>query len=634
MERKQNRNNSFYFIVSTLITVAVLTSTVSSVRADSKYNYVSYTEMETLFKNLEQTAKTKSVNIFHLETFGHTYSGVPMYAVKLSDNPEIDDESKPDILFCNGIHGNEWLPSELSIRFIEYMFDHYYDTTASDHQEVVDLINNHEIWIIPILNPDGRNKDEGEIKDGDPEQVTNWRKNVQPVICPEAPDALGLDLNRTFSDGFTGVTPTQGCNTDTYNGEIPFAAPESRWIRSFSNNHMLTLSLEGHSTLQIIFSAGGESANCNFILDQLAELYSRDLPDTRLALQIYPDDIKSPGQYFSWLYNEVAYQGSHDYTSRRAIQSIMIEWGISSVYGCPENGQIGKYQCEDLSNGAHITSSDLIQAYISGYIDMGKYLIKQAETPFAPRNHEDLSVAPPCPENDLALVGSKISEVGSGKPGCLSVDSDGWDILPYGTKQITFNAQNNGRLPADIACTLTICNRSSDPECINPDESSFQEKNVSPYGVKTFTHVTDFTKGKEYVVTIRTVDEGSLLDNDLKRYVFRATSDDTVSTTTTTQPTTTTTISTTTTTTIKWPCPLVAIYGENSEETELLREYRDTVLNKTPEGQETIKTFYKFAPTATKLLEYTPLLKNQAKAFIDSMLPGIKKKVEESNRKQ
>ena len=107
----------------------------------------------------------------------------------------------------NGIHGNEWLPSELSIRFIEHMFNSYYDTAAADHQEVEDLINNHEIWIIPILNPDGRNRDEGEVQDGDPEEVTSWRKNVQPVVCPENPNALGIDLNRTFSDGLPVPTP-------------------------------------------------------------------------------------------------------------------------------------------------------------------------------------------------------------------------------------------------------------------------------------------------------------------------------------------------------------------------------------------------------------------------------------------
>ena len=88
--------------------------------------------------------------------------------------------------------------------------------------------------------------------------------------------------------------------------------------------------------------------------------------------------------------------------------------------------------------------------------------------------------------------------------------------------------------------------------------------------------------------------------------------------------------STTTTTTPKPPlCAAEAIYGENSEQTELLRKYRDKVLSKTPEGREIIKTYYKLCPIIIKLFEQQPLLKNRAKAVIDSMLPGIRRKVEE-----
>jgi hypothetical protein len=106
-------------------------------------------------------------------------------------------------------------------------------------------------------------------------------------------------------------------------------------------------------------------------------------------------------------------------------------------------------------------------------------------------------------------------------------------------------------------------------------------------------------------------------------------------TSTTIQSTTTTTTipnGTTTTTISSWSCTVEFIYGEDSEETELIREYRDNVLNKTPEGKELIKTYYKFSPSITKLLEQRPLLKNKAKLFIDSMLPGIRKKVNESSK--
>ena len=104
-----------------------------------------------------------------------------------------------------------------------------------------------------------------------------------------------------------------------------------------------------------------------------------------------------------------------------------------------------------------------------------------------------------------------------------------------------------------------------------------------------------------------------------------------ITTSTTTITTTTTSVKTTTTTTKPSLCPAETIYGENSEQAELLRNYRDEVLSKTPEGQEIIETYYKFSPTVTKLLEQNPLFKNRAKVYIDSMLPGIRKKVEESH---
>jgi hypothetical protein len=89
---------------------------------------------------------------------------------------------------------------------------------------------------------------------------------------------------------------------------------------------------------------------------------------------------------------------------------------------------------------------------------------------------------------------------------------------------------------------------------------------------------------------------------------------------------------TTTTITIPGGCPAEAIYGEQSEQAGLLRDYRDNVLSKTHEGQKIIKTYYKFSPTVTRLFEHNPKLKNRAKVYIDKMLPGIRKRVEESKK--
>jgi hypothetical protein len=93
--------------------------------------------------------------------------------------------------------------------------------------------------------------------------------------------------------------------------------------------------------------------------------------------------------------------------------------------------------------------------------------------------------------------------------------------------------------------------------------------------------------------------------------------------TTTVPVTTTTSIPSGTTTTVE-PCISEAIYGENSEETELLRYIRDNVLSQTPEGQEIIRLYYELSPVIVKAMEEDEGFKEQVKEMIDGILPLIK----------
>ena len=86
-------------------------------------------------------------------------------------------------------------------------------------------------------------------------------------------------------------------------------------------------------------------------------------------------------------------------------------------------------------------------------------------------------------------------------------------------------------------------------------------------------------------------------------------------------PTITTSVSTTTTT--RGFCPSEAIYGEYSEETELLRYFRDDVLSKTPEGQELIKMYYEWSPVIARVIEKDEEFKAELKEMIDGVLPLI-----------
>jgi hypothetical protein len=107
----------------------------------------------------------------------------------------------------------------------------------------------------------------------------------------------------------------------------------------------------------------------------------------------------------------------------------------------------------------------------------------------------------------------------------------------------------------------------------------------------------------------------SVLDNCLKAYDTTTTSS---STTTTTSVTSTTSPSSSTTTTAI--CLSEEIYGEGSEEVELLRYVRDNVLSQTPEGQELIRLYYQWSPVIVKAMEEDEEFRDNVQDMIDGVL--------------
>ena len=91
------------------------------------------------------------------------------------------------------------------------------------------------------------------------------------------------------------------------------------------------------------------------------------------------------------------------------------------------------------------------------------------------------------------------------------------------------------------------------------------------------------------------------------------------STTTTVSGSTTTIVSTTTTTT-EGACPAEEIYGEDAEETQLLRYFRDNVLHQTPEGRELIKLYYHWGPEIVRTMEEDEEFKKHLNEMIDGFL--------------
>jgi hypothetical protein len=125
-------------------------------------------------------------------------------------------------------------------------------------------------------------------------------------------------------------------------------------------------------------------------------------------------------------------------------------------------------------------------------------------------------------------VGAKISEVGTGLPGCFTSDSDGRDLIDPGNKRVTWNVQNNGTGLRTIDSEITICNLTADPACASPTTAVLTRLDVPPETIETFTYDYDFLDlgaCNDYSVTL-TTGESNVYDNDLKIFVFTVPSAD------------------------------------------------------------------------------------------------------------
>jgi hypothetical protein len=549
-EGKPMKKNMFFLTSFVGIVLLLLSISAPNTRADYKYNYIDFSEMVTLLEDLESQSSLLDPDVYSLQIIGYSYQGNPIYAVKFSDNPELEEDSEPDVVFDSGIHAREWLPVESNINFIQYLFDVYYDDLHADHAEVVDLVDNSEIWILPMLNPDGRIRD--DVSGGDPESFwtdtsyhdgddDGWRMNLQEVPCPSRPGGTnqGIDLNRNWSFRFSEGSD---CTEIRYNGGSPLSTPETQVLKEFINNHMVSLLFHQHSAIGYLFTNSGEVGLGAYLGDEMAVVYEAEgLPDLLLELGVLHgggtytpppdpptlcDGNAQTGQYYNWLWYPIACPLAPDVLSRRTIQCVFYEYPVgSNNYGHPSEGKIGQYNPGDASNYFHPSSGDTVDWIIARSVEMNKYFIKQAHYPFSPRYHTDMSRKPEAPDTDVAVVGAKISEVGTGLPGCFTSDSNGRDLIDPGSKRVTWNVQNNGTGLRTIDSEITICNHTDDPACASPVTDVLIRVDVSPEAIETFTYDYDFPDlgaCKDYSVTLST-GESNVYDNDVKVFVFTVT---------------------------------------------------------------------------------------------------------------
>ena len=152
----------------------------------AKDSFYSYPQLEAKLTSLRKTyGSGHKPSLLKVASIGKSWEGRDIYAMKISHNSEKNDRDKPDILLMGGIHACEWIGIETMMYFAERLLTGY-----GKDDYVTYILDNAEIWIVPVANPDGFVYSR---KEGD-DRHRLWRKNRRPL----KDGSVGVDLNRSF----------------------------------------------------------------------------------------------------------------------------------------------------------------------------------------------------------------------------------------------------------------------------------------------------------------------------------------------------------------------------------------------------------------------------------------------------
>lgn len=375
-------------------------------------NYHDYAEMVAVL----QQAAADHPAIFSLFSIGTSYQGRTIWAGKISDNVAVD-ESEPEVLFTHHQHAREHLTVEQALYTLQILTDEYGST-----QQITDLVNGREIWLVFDMNPDGG---EYDIATG---VYQSWRKNRQPN---QGSSYVGTDLNRNWDYRFGCCGGSSSSpSSETYRGPYAFSAPETSAVRDFVNSRVvngkqqISVAIDFHTYSELV-------------------LWPYGYTYTDVPADMTTDDrnvLVTMGQ---------AMAATNSYTPEQSSDLYITDGTINDwLYGVH---RIMNYTFEmypkTSGQGGFYPGDEIIPAQTARNRSAILYLLQQADCPYRVIGKE----AQYCTASSTALLGPTAqAAVTSG-----SGDNNGYEVTPTnaGANDGLFAVDNNSGTGTSTACT-------------------------------------------------------------------------------------------------------------------------------------------------------------------------------------
>jgi hypothetical protein len=189
-------------------------------------SYPTYTQYLSMMQNFATTYPS----LCHLETIGTSVNGKDVLVLKISDNAGTK-EDEPEVFYSSSMHGDELGGYVLMLRLADYLLSNY-----NINSRVKNMVDNLEIWINPLANPDGA------------------YASGNTITSPTRYNANGYDLNRNFPDP---LYPYNSSNIEQM---------ETLDMVKFMRKHHFVISANFHSGVEVV----------NYPWDKWSRLHSDD----------------------------------------------------------------------------------------------------------------------------------------------------------------------------------------------------------------------------------------------------------------------------------------------------------------------------------------------------------------------
>lgn len=228
--------------------------------------YPTYTAYETLMQQFaaDHPAICKVVTIATLQ------SGRKILALRISDNVNTE-ENEPEFLYSSSIHGDEVTGYILMLHLADYLLTGYGTDTR-----ITNMVNNFDIVICPLANPDGTYAGGNNTLNG----ATRFNAN-------------GIDLNRNYPD------PQDGQHPD---GEA--WQPETVAFMNFAGQNTFTMGANFHGGAELVnypwdtwSRLTADNAWWNYVCHEYADTVHLNAPNTSYMKTTYASGITNG---FAW----------------------------------------------------------------------------------------------------------------------------------------------------------------------------------------------------------------------------------------------------------------------------------------------------------------------------------------------